>query len=258
MNQAKVHHYIERYLTTSGAQFLSQNPNDIEVQLTRELDEELMNRPFYWHYLDKTGAAPQPMQMRMTTSVDSTNGFEKVHFGSPRLHQFFSSALNKGRFTRLYEQTAPHSRTALYPWLCLNVRISYTCHRRRDELRSFGVQLINGETVDNFMDVLRKRTVQSSIPEMAFKMAGLIQPKSAVARIKQYVLKELSTTKHTWADEAVRRMEEDLKLLDRFYHDQEESDQEAYRLEQAAIKEQYQPAIELNFINGGVFYLQNS
>ncbi|GAJ98595.1 superfamily II DNA/RNA helicase, SNF2 family [Geomicrobium sp. JCM 19055] len=130
VNQAKVHRYIERYLTTSGAQFLSRSPEDIEVQLTRELDEELMNRPFYWHYLDKTGATPQPMQMRMTTNVENSNGFEKVHFGSPRLHQFFSSALNKGRFTRLYEQTAPHSRTALYPWLCLNVRISYTCHRR--------------------------------------------------------------------------------------------------------------------------------
>ncbi|GAJ98594.1 hypothetical protein JCM19055_1537 [Geomicrobium sp. JCM 19055] len=103
------------------------------------------------------------------------------------------------------------------------------------------------------MDVLRKRNVQSSIPEMAFKMAGLIQPKSAVARIKQYVLKELSSTKHAWADEAVRRMEDDLLLLDRFYQDQEASDQEAYQLEQVAIKEQYQQPLNSTLLMAGCF-----
>ena len=29
------------------------------VQLTIEMDKELMNRPFYWHYLEKTGGRPK-------------------------------------------------------------------------------------------------------------------------------------------------------------------------------------------------------
>ncbi|WP_052363650.1 YqhG family protein [Geomicrobium sp. JCM 19037] len=86
-------------------------------------------------------------------------------------------------------------------------------------------------------------------------MAGLVQPTSAVRRIKQYLLGDISNRKHEWADEATKRMNEDLILLDRFY--EEEEVREDYDLEKKAIKEQYQPAIELSFINGGIFYLQN-
>ena len=37
------------------------------VQLTIELDKELMNRPFYWHYLEKTGGVPNPMKLTFIT-----------------------------------------------------------------------------------------------------------------------------------------------------------------------------------------------
>ncbi|MFB4160542.1 YqhG family protein [Geomicrobium sp. JSM 1781026] len=255
MDQHKVHNYMYRYLEACGGTFLHTDYTNIEIQLNRDLDEELMNRPFYWHYLEKTGRTPEPMKMRLTTDMNSTSGYEKVHFGSPRLHQIFQSAGKKGAHTRLYEQTNQGTNTPLYPWLGLNVRISYTCHRRRDDLRSFGVQLISGETVDGFMDTLREKKLVNSIPELSFKMAGLVQPTSAVRRIKQYLLGDISNRKHEWADEATKRMNEDLILLDRFY--EEEEVREDYDLEKKAIKEQYQPAIELSFINGGIFYLQN-
>ncbi|MDI5788447.1 YqhG family protein [Bacillus licheniformis] len=34
------------------------------VQLTVEVDKQIMNRPFYWHWLEKTGGEPNPMKSR--------------------------------------------------------------------------------------------------------------------------------------------------------------------------------------------------
>ena len=68
-------------------------PDYLTVQLTIELDKELMNRPFYWHYLEKTGGVPNPD--RLTFITDSQNAptnikGETIHFGSPRLHQMLN------------------------------------------------------------------------------------------------------------------------------------------------------------------------
>ncbi|SDI32210.1 YqhG family protein [Natribacillus halophilus] len=256
MKQAEVHNYLRRFFQAGGAEVLQSTPPKLDVQLNKTLDLELMNRPFYWHYLEKTGGDPNPLKMHLSTNMQSTaKAEEKVHFGSPRLHQIFASAADKGAVTRLYEQHDEQSQTPLYPWLGLNIRISYTCHRRRDDLRSFGVQLISGETIDAFMKRLSPLPLVPAIPDYTFTMAHLIQPTSAVQRIKKYLLDDIQGQKHTWANEATKRMEEDLSLLDRFYDERDEGS-DAYMLEKEAIHQQYQPAIELTFINGGLFYLR--
>ncbi|MBB6448896.1 hypothetical protein HNR44_000845 [Geomicrobium halophilum] len=253
MEQAEVHNYLRRYFYAAGAELLHTRPPNLEVQLNKTLDLELMNRPFYWHYLEKTGGEPKPLKMNLSTDMHSETN-EKIHFGSPRLHQIFSSAVEKGAVTRLYEQTYQKNQTPLYPWLGLNMRISYTCHRRRDDIRSFGVQLISGETIDHFMKRLSPLPLVPAIPDYTFTMANLIKPLSAVQRIKKYLLDDIRSQKHTWADEATKRMNADLQLLDRFYEAREEEDTD-YDSEKEAIQHQYQPTIQLTFINGGLFYL---
>lgn len=256
MEQAEVHNYLRRYFQAGGAELLQSTVPKLEVQLNKTLDLELMNRPFYWHYLEKTGGEPKPLKLNLSTDMRSdTSSAEKVHFGSPRLHQIFASATEKGAITRLYENHHEKNQTALYPWLGLNVRISYTCHRRRDMIRSFGIQLISGETIDFFMKRLAPLPLVSAIPDYTFTMAHLVQPMSAVQRIKKYLLNDIRDQKHAWANEATKRMEDDLALLNRFY-EAPDKENEAYNLEKAAIHQQYQPSIELTFINGGIFYLR--
>ncbi|QQK79750.1 hypothetical protein HUG20_07535 [Salicibibacter cibi] len=257
MEQAEVHNYLRRFFHAGGAGLLQNTPSKLEVQLNKMLDLELMNRPFYWHYLEKTGGEPKPLKLNLSTDIRAdTPSAEKVHFGSPRLHQIFSSAAEKGAVTRLYENHHEKNQTPLYPWLGLNVRISYTCHRRRDIIRSFGIQLISGETIDLFMKRLAPLPLVSAIPDYTFTMAHLIQPMSAVQRIKKYLLNDIRNQKHAWANEATNRMEDDLALLDRFYETSDKENDDAYSLEKEAIHQQYQPAIELTFINGGIFYLR--
>ena len=42
-----------RYFQANDCEIIENNPGYITVQLTIDLDKELMNRPFYWHYLRK-------------------------------------------------------------------------------------------------------------------------------------------------------------------------------------------------------------
>lgn len=55
-------------------------------------------------------------------------------------------------------------------------------------------------------------------------------------------------------DEARNRWEQDLRLLHHFYEDVEEEN-ESFETEKKALKEQYEPKINISFINGGLFYL---
>jgi hypothetical protein len=223
-----------------------------------ELDKELMNRPFYWHYLEKTGGIPNPMKLTFITdrqsAPDSING-ETIFFGSPRLHQIFHSTKNLAGYIRLYEDHFfKNQQTPLLPWLCLNVKISYQCDRKRDIFKSIGLQMINGQLVENFHDRLRQLPLTPKIPDYSFTLSPLIKPKSGMLRIENYLESIIANDDHTWAEKARIRWENDLSLLNHFYENDEDNN-ESYEIEKKALQEQYEPKIHISFINGGLFYL---
>ena len=161
------------------------------VQLTIDLDKELMNRPFYWHYLEKTGGIPNPMKLTLITNPqaapENLKG-EVIHFGSPRLHQIFESTKNLSKYIRLYENHQNHNRqTPLLPWLCMNVKISYQCDRKRDIFKSIGLQLINGKMVEDFHNRLLEVPLTPKIPDYSFTLSPLVKPFSGMSRIENYL-----------------------------------------------------------------------
>lgn len=97
MQQHEIHRFLERYFVANGCDMVANGNGYMTVQLTIDLDKELMNRPFYWHYLEKTGGTPNPMTLSLVTNPDQApedmKG-EPIHFGSPRLHQIFHSTRN--------------------------------------------------------------------------------------------------------------------------------------------------------------------
>ena len=61
-------------------------------------------------------------------------------------------------------------------------------------------------------------------------------------------------SEHPWADAAIKRWNEDLELLDHFYDDHEEKP-ETYELEKIGLQDQYEPIVNIEIINGGIYYL---
>lgn len=258
MQQQEIHNFLLKYFQANDCPIIENKLGYLTVQLTVELDKELMNRPFYWHYLEKTGGVPNPMQLTFVTNqkdVPETIKGEVIHFGSPRLHQIFDSTKKLANYIRLYESHQHvHQQTPLMPWLCMNVKISYQCDRKRDIFKSIGLQLINGQMVEDFHNRLLKIPLTPKIPDYSFTLSPLVKPKSGMGRIETYLKSVIREDDHSWADDARKRWDQDLRLLHHFYEDAEE-ESENYETEKKALQEQYEPKINISFINGGLFYL---
>lgn len=258
MQQQEIHDFLIRYFQANDCEIKENTQGHLTVQLTIELDKELMNRPFYWHYLEKTGGIPNPMSLTFITNKEKApeniRG-ETIHFGSPRLHQIFESTKKLASYIRLYENHRNGERqTPLLPWLCMNVKISYQCDRKRDIFKSIGLQLINGQMVENFHERLEQIQLTPKIPDYSFTLSPLVRPKSGMHRIENHLKSVIEADDHSWAEEARKRWDKDLRLLEHFYEDSEE-DNESYQTEKLALQEQYEPKINISFINGGLFYL---
>ena len=259
MQQHQIHNYLERYFNANESPILENGNGHLHVQLSIDLDKELMNRPFYWHYLEKIGGTPQPMKMTLITDQEKAPGDlrgELVHFGSPRLHQIFNSTKKFGGFIRLYEEieTIGNSSTPLQPWLNINVKISYQCDRKKDVIMSLGLNLINGQVVPEFFEKLSERNLTPKIPDYCFKLSPLVTPRSGLLRLEKIIRTYVEEQDDKWAIDARKRWDEDLHLLNHFYEEHEEKP-ESYHIEKEALKSQYEPKIIVHVINGGMFYL---
>ncbi|WP_409297809.1 YqhG family protein [Peribacillus sp. SCS-26] len=256
MQQAEIHEFLLKYFRANDCRIEENKPGYLTVELTIEQDKLLMNRPFYWHYLEKTGGEPKLSRLTLITDpalapVDLKGEF--IHFGSPRLHQIFETTKQLSSYIRLYEENTVQSQNPLYPWLGLNVKVSYQCNRKKDIFLSLGVNLISGNIDEDFHNKVLKLSVTPKIPDFSYTLSPLIKTQSGLARIDTHIRTSLSFDDHSWAEDACSRWENDLKLLEDFYQDSEKT--ESYETEKEALREQYEPKISIKIINGGLFYL---
>ncbi|WP_027407776.1 YqhG family protein [Anoxybacteroides tepidamans] len=260
MQQDEIQQFLKRYFRAHECDIVEDYDEYLTVQLSIELDKELMNRPFYWHYIERTGGVPAPMKLTLITKqTEKTRTLkgERLHFGSPRLHQIFQSAQRRGGYIRLYEQAhaEPQASIPLHPWLGLNVKISYQCDRKKEQLLSLGLHLISGGIVEQFHEKLQHLSLTPKIPDYCFTISPIIKPISGIGRLEKYIQQIIERDDHTWAEEAIARWREDMALLDHFYEEMDEKP-ECYYIEKEALEEQYKPKITVSVINGGLFYLQ--
>ncbi|MBS4209616.1 YqhG family protein [Bacillus sp. FJAT-50079] len=260
MLQKEIHQYLEQFFQASECEIIEQGPGFLTIQLTVAMDKELMNRPFYWTYLEKTGGIPNPFAVTFITdqekAPDDLKG-EVIHFGAPRLHQLFRTAKKFGAYVRLYEdpRTADSQRhVPLHPWLTLNMKVSYQCDRKKDQIISLGLNLINGMMKEDIQAVIEQAHLTSSIPDYCFTVSPIIKPVSGLARIEKYMTDSIASKPHTWAEEARQRWDEDAALLHHFYEEYDEMP-ETYEIEKQALQEQYEPKVKIEVINGGLIYL---
>ncbi|WP_078391714.1 YqhG family protein [Shouchella patagoniensis] len=259
MKQHEIHRYLRRYFIANDSTIVEESPAHISVQLSIKLDKELMNRPFYWHYLEKTGGVPNPMTLTLITDQNSCPDHvkgEPIHFGSPRLNQIFASAKELGSFIRMYEQklNLAGGSHPLHPWLSLNANVSFQCDRKKDVMLSLGLNLIHGQIVPHFFDRLKPLTLTPKIPDYCFTLSPLIRVESGIARLQKMIRTFAENEPADWAVAAHSRWQTDAALLESFYENEDEKPA-SYTAEKQALQEQYEPRIDVSLVNGGIFYL---
>ncbi len=269
MQTEKIRDYVERYLTAHDSHFIEKNPAYFTVTLPEQVDKDLENRPFYWSYIERCGIEPTSVTMTFVFDrkqvPDGIKG-EWVGFGSRRLQQIFRSAETHGRFVRLYELT-PNGKeiaspfSSLVPWLCVHYRAQCVCDQKKDILFSIGINLVTKEVHSSFFKRISHRLLTPKLPPYRFTMQPIFSLRSAVERAEQSVTEQLAKEDKTWAEKALRRLEEEKQLLQNYYLHQSDKDEgdssspDEYRRRLQELQWQYQPRIDVQFINAGLFYL---
>lgn len=153
MTKEQIQQYVMSYLETTECQIIEKSPHHVTVKLSSRADRDLTNRPYYWGFIDRTGAEPEtmsysfifdPEQYKLLTAQqletnkdvnesaeDSILGRhfgavrplpvlgpgriqqEELVFGSPRLKQIFSAARQGGRCVYLFENPGHMQRLTL-------------------------------------------------------------------------------------------------------------------------------------------------
>lgn len=231
------------------------NGDGLDIQLTEEMDERLMNRPFYWHYVRKLNQLGQPLELKLTTDYfKATRERNYIYFSTDRFRKIAEDTLTKGRFTKLYQQVKLSKQTPIYPWLIVNIKQSYLGETQSEELKSYGIHLINGTIIDRAFDWLNEQQWDMTIPDYCYPITPMIKPENGFKRIEQYIVNELQTKQHEWANESFRSLTEEIQLLNYFKEHNPSLEADFYEQEKKNLESIYHPKIKIEVINGGLFY----
>lgn len=259
MYPQQIHSYLRQFFLENDCFILGEEDHYLTVQLTIDMDKRIMNRPFYWQYVEATNGEPNPAQVTFITDSASLNGKiygEIIHFGSPRLNQLFQVTRDLGAFVQMYERVKPfEGQVMLSPWLGVNYKISYCSDRTKEMLFSFGINLLTGTIIEDFHETVSCLELADEMSENGFHIQYIIKPIRALQRLDAKIEAIIQQDDHTWAEEAKKRWQRDQRVLDYFYEDVEEKP-ECYEIEKRAIEEQYNTKIKVEVINGGLFYIR--
>src|SRR5699024_12303384 len=100
---------------------------------------------------------------------------------------------DQSRFTYLFEQVDMTKQTPLYPWLVLNVKISYHGKQVMEEIFSLGVNLMNGQMVTDMMVSLDSLQLGLQIPDLCYPMNTILIVKNGFNKVKNIIIDRKST-----------------------------------------------------------------
>ncbi|WP_130859833.1 YqhG family protein [Gracilibacillus phocaeensis] len=247
-----LHGFLDQFFTQQHCHVTKEQETGLTVRLTRELDQALMNRPFYWHYMDKMGRQGEPMSLSLDTGWQSEDRKKEwLHFGSPRLQQIFRYITQEAQYTLLYEQTTNQDRSALLPWLVVNVKVQYHGKQTKEAIHSIGLQLINGTLSIQMMDKLQTIAWGQRMEDYCYTISPLITPRSGFQRTFHYIEQHLLDQDTTWIKESIACLEEELQLLHYFFSE----DEHLLATEEEQLRQRLQPDIHLIVHNAGLFYV---
>lgn len=261
MYPQQIHEYLVRFFKENNCQIVKEHDHYITVQLTIDMDKKIMNRPYYWQYIENTNIVPSPAQITLITDqnkLEEDIKGEVVHFGSPWLNQIFQATNDLGSFVHMYERVSgnPGSQPILTPWLGVNYKVSYYSDQTKEMLYSLGINLMTGEMKHSFQEEISELDLDSTMPKNAFDLMYIIKPIRGLERLDAAIESLIQHDDHTWADEAKSRWQKDRQVLEHFYEAMDNKP-ECYEMEKKAMDEQYQTRINIDVVNGGLFYMQS-
>lgn len=248
--------FVKQFFLSHGCSIINDAPSHFTVQLTNEMDEEIMNRPFYWHYMKKMNREGVPMKLTFNDTDQKQAGGIYLHAGTPKLHRLYNTAISKARTARLYEvvhQTKGQNR-AMSPWLVVNGLLHFRGKHTKDEPISIGINLIHGTMMLGMMERIINMNFETTVSDYTFPMRPVISLTHAYKRMERHIETYVGSLDHQWAKDSLHHLEKETHLLESFY-ESEDIDLESFTKEREQIDNRYKPYIDMEVINGGLFYI---
>lgn len=247
---------------------IESTPEMINVQLSIEADQALLNRPFYWMYVEQMNLPANPVQFRFFfTESKESKGFysDYLFYGAPRFTQMLDSAQKHGRFVRLYQQSQSrerffHSTKGYHPFLAIHYRISYICDQKKDRICYLAIDLQTGEINPAFYTWAKEQQWTHQLPPARFLYPTQLSFAEAVGRCEAYIQKQIEEEDHTWAKKASERLTEEYQQIESYYSEDDVMTEDQQAEKKQRLQEttwQFSPRVEINVINAGLFYLES-
>lgn len=290
MNTKQIHKFVVSYLDSTGCHFIEKSPTSVTVKLSPDADRALTNRPYYWSFVDRTGAEPETMTYRWSfenpsmadrataspiSYVMTESGRviqEDVYFGSRRLKQLFEAAQLGGRCVTLFEEPPrgrmdPLSSQPYTAWLGVNFKVGYECDMKREELYGWGISLATGVINEKFMETLRDKRLTPRLPSNVHLLKNGLSLRKGMSQLETTLERKLKNTDFTWAVEAETRRQDELARIRNYYkpmletmtHEDQKDQLVAlsarFRQREEEIDWQYRPRVSVAVMNCGIFHL---
>lgn len=264
MEADRIRSFAERFLTAHGCRFVEKSPGHFVTQLSVEADKDLVNRPFYWMYVEKMGIEPRPSLLTFVFDPERLEEHDRGEFltsGSPRFNLMLEAAKKRGRFVRLFEEKPasvknPLSSRPYIPWLGVNFQISFVCDQKKDEICCLGINLHSGEIVQDFFRKMKMRRWTAKLPANRHTVQPQLTIVEGVGELERFLQDRIEGQDLSWAEQALKRMKMELKQLEHFYPEGEKSAEKEQRIRETIW--QYHPRVEVEVINAGLFYLDGA
>src|SRR5699024_6175309 len=250
-----IHAFVKQYFTANYCTVSEVDQHILQVELTEEMDKKIMNRPFYWHYIEATQGKGKAKTLFLGPHWEYKDPtIESIYFGSTRFQQILKDLTKEPSIVQMFETVETKDKQALHPWLFVNMKITYQSMQTKDEIFSLGLNLITGHITIHMMDHLLQTNLKPTISTLCYVLSPIITYDSGLKRLEKILDVYLEEQSHQWAVHSIQEMDNELQLLDHFY----EGDHPDKEREIKAIQKRYKPTITFKYMSGGIVYLTPS
>ncbi|KYP80624.1 YqhG family protein [Ferroacidibacillus organovorans] len=218
------------------------SPNSLRVQLPREIDKELTDRPFFWMWAEAMNENPPetilhlqfddaPLPEDLPQDVQK----ERIALGCYRMLRMEASAKKRGAFAVAYEQGA-----VLHPYVVFVVKISFVSDRRIDFLESYAISLRDQRVYPDAMTRLARKKLMSSRSPQSQIMSLPLDVDALFQIMFQCTKMDISRKDGMWAVEARKRLTDELSRLENYYKSMENETLETNEVQQKSMAGEYE------------------
>lgn len=199
----------------------------------------------------------------------------QITFGSQRLAQMMQAAHDEGRFSNMFVvptnqqlKNSANDFIAYEPWLLCNVKVSFACDLKREEIHSYGISLVTSTIQTDFMEHISPFPLSPTLPPRMYIMPWKMTIEQARSEIEKHFLAIISRADTKWATAASLRLEEELTQLTSYYEPllqhhsesnmlrEDNTDHQAeYEKKCQDIRCQFEPRIQVSLLNAALIHL---